>query len=95
MSYPPNIPGCACDRDDDSSVGDEELLLCPMHDRQLRRLGRDALTSMLIDYEAESVMLNAQMTAIRLLTRRTIQDRQASTCWCAGHADDYPEILPQ
>ena len=51
----PNIPGCTCDRDDTSWVGEDvPMPLCSRHD-WLRKLSWESLACIAIDYEAALV----------------------------------------
>lgn len=51
----PNVPGCTCNRNDDSWVGEDvpvSVWMCPYHLRRLEALSWATLACMVIDYEA-------------------------------------------
>jgi hypothetical protein len=49
----PNVPGCTCDRDDDSWTDEPvEMPMCDYHEKRLRHLRWETLACLVIDYEA-------------------------------------------
>ena len=64
LAAAPNVPGCYCDRDDDSNE-DGPIRLCDMHEKALRPLRWDTLASAFVDFQAAVVADAATIATLR------------------------------